>query len=85
MAWIDITYKDNGTGKIYLYYNTSDPTAGVKSNKRARDVITCTNTGEVKTARIPLIDVSFSNYDGYDFGIGTDSAAYISNVRVLGY
>lgn len=85
-AWVDITYEDKGTGNIYLYYNTSDPTAESKTaDKCARDVITCTDTGELKTVRIPLIDAGFSNLDGYDFKIGTDSSAYISKVCVVGY
>jgi len=85
MAWIDVTYKDQGTGKIYLYYNTSDPTATLKADKQARDVITCTNTGEIKTARIPLIDAGFSNYDGYDLSIFASDSAYINKVCVFGY
>jgi len=87
MAWVDITYKDYGSSEIYLEYNTSDPTATTaqKSHKRAETVITCKNTGEIRTARIPLIDVDFSGYDGYDFRIGTSNKIYICNVNVLGY
>jgi len=86
LAWIDISYLDVGTGEIYFEYNTSDPTATKeeKSHKRA-EVITCTNTGEIKTKRIDLIDVDFSGFEGYDFRIGTDNNAYINNVRILGY
>jgi len=86
MALIDISYLDKGTGEIYFEYNTSDPTAtsDQKSHKPA-EVITCEDTGEIKTKRISLIDVDFSGIDGYDFRIGTNSNAYISNVKVLGY
>ena len=86
MAWVEITYKDSGTSKIYLYYNTSDPTAPAnKADKQADTVITGTATGELKTAVIPVIDANFSNYDGYDFRIGTDNGVSIKKVRVVGY
>jgi len=87
MAWIDITYKDIGTGEIYLEYNTSDPTAttDTKSHKRSEFVIKCKNTKELLTEKIPLIDADFSGYGGYDFRIGTSNSAYISKVKVLGY
>lgn len=87
MAWIDITYRDETEGNhIYLYYNTSDPTATApKADKQAETVITLEGTGKFKTVRIPLIDACFSNYDGYDFRIGTDNGAYINKIKVLGY
>ena len=92
MAWVDITYMDQGTSKIHLYYNTSDPTAPAeKADKEADTVITCTNTGELKTARIPIVDANFSNYAGYDLVIRVDGSeselngVSIKKVRVLGY
>jgi len=86
MAWVEITYVDDGENNIYLYYNTSDSTGTAnKADKQAETVITCTDTGADITVRIPLIDACFSGFDGYDFRIGTDYGATIKNVRVIGY
>ncbi len=99
MAWIEITYYDEGTSKIYVYYNTSDPTAstaGEKAGKPADTVITCTDTGEWKTATIPIIDAEFSDEREatYDFVIRVDSTVNAGStvngvsfkrVRVVGY
>lgn len=86
MAWIDISYLDVGTDEIYLQYNSSDPTATVFQKPcKPAEVITCTNTGEIKTKRFALIDVDFQGLEGYDLRIGTNNTAYISDVRILGY
>lgn len=99
MAWIELTYRDSGTSKIYVYYNTSDPTANTdaeKASKPADTVITCTNTGEWKTATIPIIDADFSDKlnNAYDFAILVDSTVNAGSavngvtfkrVRVVGY
>jgi len=86
MAWIDVSYLDVGTDEIYLEYNSSDPTAtALQKPCKPAEVIKCTNTGEIKTKRFELIDVNFSGLQGYDFRIGTNNTAYISDVRILGY
>ena len=87
MAWIDITYEDIGSGKIYIDYNTSDPTATAaqKPEKRAEDFIECADSGEIITKTIALIDVSFEGLGGCDFKLVSDGEASIKSVRVLGY
>lgn len=83
---LTIEYFDEGTGDIYIQYNTNDTTFTGNSAYKGRKIASLENSGKFKRAQLILLDAGFSNAQDNpyfaDFRLYSSAGLTLAGVKV---